>query len=109
MNRFILLKKDYRKNGFSLQLKDVEEDHIFWIDCWLIDGYGNTKDYKTTDLYIDWEFNQYIFNVYDEKDTNAQKYQENDNNINAIIDYIDEVNNDIISEFLKSGGVNNEK
>ena len=109
MNRFILLKKDYRKNGFSLQLKDVEKDHIFWIDCWLIDGYGNTKDYKTADLYIDWDFNQYIFTVYDEKDINAQKYQENANNINAIIDYIDEVNNDLISEFLKSGGVNNEK
>lgn len=61
MERFTILKQINDSNYFSLYINDTQEKHKFWIDCSLMDGYGNKENYKTHDLYIDWEFNQYIF------------------------------------------------
>lgn len=85
----------------SLKLHDKKEKQTFWIDCSLIDGYGNHKDFKTDDLYIDWEFNQYIFNLDNSKDLQAKQYQEDPENIDAIQELIDE-NNSFLVNILKN-------
>lgn len=97
-----ILKKEYRKNDFSILLQD---DSIkIWLDCCLMDGYGNKSNYKTDDLYIDWEFNQYIFMTDNENDLKIKEYQENVDNIEKITEFIDEHNGELIKDFLKNGG-----
>lgn len=91
-------KDDY----FSIKLYDKKENHIFWIDCGLIDGYGNRSDYKTDDLFIDWEYNQYIFLLDNENDLKAKKYQDNVNNTYKISEFIDE-NTEKILNIVKEG------
>ena len=61
-----------------------------------MDGYGNKENFKTDDLYIDWEFNQYIFFLNDENDLKIKNYQENCENIEKIDYFIDENNNNLI-------------
>ena len=82
----------------SVRIKDNRKKFIFWIDCSLIDGYGNRDPkFKTDDLYIDWDFNQYIFNLENEKDLQAKQYQENPENIDNIQYLIDENNNYLVN------------
>lgn len=68
----------------SVQLKDKENKKVFWIDCSLIDGYGNYKDFKTEDLFIDWSFNQYIFDLDCIEDVDMKEYQEDFSNVENI-------------------------
>ncbi len=97
MKDFKILKNENYDGGTSLLLHDNKNNFNFWIDCWIIDGYGNKKDFKTTDLYIDWEFNQYIFYLYDENDLKAKEYQENGENIDNIQYFIDDENDNILN------------
>ena len=103
---FDILSIKKQKSGgeswMSIQLKDKEEDIVFWIDCSLIDGYGNRKDFKTRELFIDWDFNQYIFMLDNSEDLKAQAYQENTNNRERITDFIGE-KNDSLTDILKGG------
>lgn len=85
----------------SVNIYDKKIPFYFWIDCSLIDGYGNHKDFKTDDLYIDWDFNQYIFNLENSKDLQAKQYQEDPENIDAIQELIDE-NNSFLVNILKN-------
>lgn len=81
----------------SVKIKDNRKNFIFWIDCSLIDGFGNSKNFKTEDLYIDWNWNQYIFILDNEKDIQAKQYQEDPENIDNIQDLIDENNNYLVN------------
>lgn len=85
----------------SVNIYDKKIPFYFWIDCSLIDGFGNHKNFKTDDLYIDWDFNQYIFNLDNSNDIHAKKYQENPENIDNIQYLIDE-NNDYLVKILKN-------
>lgn len=103
MNRFTILKKEYIDDVLYLQLQDSGKNNfIFWIECGLIDGYGNTTNYKTNDLYINWAYNQYIFFTNDEADICAKEYQENVDNADAITNFIDDINNNLVKDFLKN-------
>lgn len=81
----------------SVKIKDNRKNFIFWIDCSLMDGFGNRENFKTEDLYIDWDFNQYIFNLENEKDLYAKQYQEDPENIDYLTDFIDENNNYLVN------------
>lgn len=85
----------------SVNIYDKKIPFYFWIDCSLIDGFGNHKNFKTDDLYIDWDFNQYIFNLDNSNDIHAKKYQENPENTDNIQYLIDE-NNDYLVKILKN-------
>jgi hypothetical protein len=100
MQDFTILKKE-KHNGeyFSILLKDNKKDIKFWLDCSLIDGYGNRTNYKTKDLYIDWEFNQYIFHLDYIEDVKAKEYQENGENIDNISYFIDSINYELVQYF----------
>ena len=93
-------QKSNDEKWISLKLEDPEENEIFWIDCSLMDGYGNIKNFKTEDLFIDWSFNKYIFYLEYEEDVKAKLYQENAKNIEKITDFIDE-KNDYLVNILK--------
>lgn len=103
MERYKIINKNKEKEYFSIKLHDTTENLDFWIDCSIIDGYGNHENYKTEDLYIDWEFNQYIFDLYNENDLKAKAYQENGENIAEIQFFIDDKNDDLLRYFLESG------
>lgn len=109
MERFKILKIEKQKEDgeswLSILIGDKKEKISFWLDCGLIDGYGNKNNFKTEDLYIDWEFNQYIFNLYNENDLKAKEYQENGENIDYLQEFIDEKNDDLLKYFLESGEV----
>ena len=81
MERFKIVKIQEHKEYISVYINDKQEDISFWLDCSLMDGFGNKEDFKTEDLYIDWEFNQYIFNLDNSIDMKAKEYQENGDNI----------------------------
>ena len=85
----------------SVKIKDNKKHFTFWIDCSLMDGFGNHNNFKTDDLYIDWDFNQYIFNLENEKDLHAKKYQTDPENIDLLTDFIDE-NNAYLVNILKN-------
>lgn len=102
-NNLEILKKEFRKYDFSLKLKD--NDFIFWIDCCLIDGYGNKNNFQTDELYIEWEYNQYIFDLTNDIDLKAKSYQNDMDNIDNITDFIDNNNNELIKEFFENGGL----
>ena len=85
----------------SVKIHDKKENIYFWIDCSLIDGFGNHRIFKTDDLFVDWDWNQYIFNLENTQDIQAKKYQENYNNIDKIQFLIDE-NNDYLVNILKN-------
>lgn len=100
MERFKIINKNKEKEYFSIKLHDKKENFDFWIDCSIIDGYGNRENYKTSDLYIDWEFNQYIFSLYDENDIKAKEWQENGDNIDDLQYFLDNINSDLLQYFL---------
>ncbi len=81
----------------SVNIKDLKNNFTFWIDCSLIDGFGNHKEFKTDDLYIDWDWNQYIFNLDNSKDIQAKKYQEDPENIDNLQYFIDDNNNYLVN------------
>ena len=101
MENLKIIKKEFEKNYFSILIHDAEKNVKIWIDCDLMDGYGNKDNFKTDELYIDWEFNQYIFFLNDENDLKIKEYQENCENIEKIDYFIDENNNNLIDEFIK--------
>ena len=98
-DKYTILKKDYTENVLYIQLKDNINDFIFWIECGLIDGYGNRANYKTSELYIDWSYNQYIFYTDNAADIYAKEYQENGDNADAITHFIDNINDKLVKEF----------
>ena len=97
MERFKIVKIHENKEYISVYINDKKEDISFWVDCSLMDGYGNKEDFKTEDLYIDWEFNQYIFNLDNSIDIKAKEYQENGDNIDELQYFLDEKNEDLVA------------
>ena len=97
MERFKIVKIQEHKEYISVYINDKKEDISFWLDCSLMDGYGNKYNFKTEDLYIDWEFNQYIFNTDNSIDIKAKEYQENGDNIDELQYFLDEKNDDLVA------------
>lgn len=103
MERFKIQKVEKMSaDWLAVNIKDNKEKISFWLDCGIIDGYGNRENYKTEDLYIDWEFNQYIFDIYNTKDIKAKEYQENAENIDDLQFFIDD-KNDVLLKHFKGG------
>ena len=98
MERFKIVKIQEHKEYISVYINDKKEDISFWVDCSLMDGYGNKEDFKTEDLYIDWEFNQYIFNLDNSIDIKAKEYQENGDNIDELQYFLDEKNDELVAK-----------
>lgn len=98
MERFKIVKIHEHKEYISVYINDKKEDISFWLDCSLMDGFGNKEDFKTEDLYIDWEFNQYIFNLDNSIDIKAKEYQENGDNIDEIQYFLDEKNDELVAK-----------
>ena len=98
MERFKIVKIQEHKEYISVYINDSKEDISFWVDCSLMDGYGNKDNFKTEDLYIDWEFNQYIFNLDNSIDIKAKEYQENGDNIDEIQYFLDEKNDELVAK-----------
>ena len=98
MERFKIVKIQEHKEYISVYINDKQEDISFWLDCSLMDGFGNKEDFKTEDLYIDWEFNQYIFNLDNSIDMKAKEYQENGDNIDEIQYFLDEKNDELVAK-----------
>lgn len=98
MERFKILKIQEHKEYISVYINDKKEDISFWVDCSLMDGFGNKDNFKTEDLYIDWEFNQYIFNLDNSIDIKAKEYQENGDNIDEIQYFLDEKNDELVAK-----------
>lgn len=97
MERFKIVKIQEHKEYISVYINDKKEDISFWLDCSLMDGFGNKEDFKTEDLYIDWEFNQYIFNLDNSIDIKAKAYQENGDNIDELQYFLDEKNDELVA------------
>lgn len=94
---FLKMEIDTKNEYFSILLHDKKENLKFWVDCSLIDEYGN----KTNNgEFIDWDFNQYIFLTDNENDIKIKEYQEAPENIDKITDFIDE-NTDFLIEKYK--------
>ena len=98
MERFKIVKIQEHKEYISVYINDKKEDISFWLDCSLMDGFGNKDNFKTEDLYIDWEFNQYIFNTDNSIDMKAKEYQENGDNIDELQYFLDEKNEDLVAK-----------
>lgn len=98
MERFRILKIQEHKEYISVYINDKKEDISCWLDCSLMDGFGNKDNFKTEDLYIDWEFNQYIFNLDNSIDIKAKEYQENGDNIDEIQYFLDEKNDELVAK-----------
>lgn len=87
MERFKILKIQEHKATrdttyyFSILLRDNLEHINFWLDCSIEEEEG--------EKYIDWEFNQYIFDIYNSIDIKAKEYQENSDNVEEIVYFID--------------------
>ncbi len=108
---FKLLKVEEHRSGnyyISAQIKDLEKKHIFWVDIGLIDEIGkhidvsNVKEEMFGDtLYLDWEWNQYIFHLEYDEDVFAQKYQEEQENIEGVDCFICDIQDILMSYFEK--------
>ncbi len=100
MERFNIKKLSKDNNcGYAL-IRDNEKNIEFWIEYNLIDGYGNHINFKTEDLYADWEFNQYIFHLDYEQDIKAKLYQDNVENIEYLQEFIDENNDKLVNYII---------
>ena len=101
MKRFEIIEKQEQwncgENWLNILVKDNQENIQFWLDCSLIDGYGYHDNFKTKELYIDWDFNQYIFYTDYEEDCRQEEYQQNGDNIDAIQEFIDEHNDELVA------------
>lgn len=100
MKRFKILKVEKMgDNWVAVNIKDLKNNFTFWLDCDVMDGYGNKDNYKTEDLYISWEFNQYIFHLDNIKDLEAKEWQENPDNTDDLQDFIDDKNDKLLKYF----------
>ena len=111
---FELLKVEEHKSTnystyyISAQIKDLENKHIFWVDIGLIDEMGKHIDVSNVEeemfgdiLYLEWEWNQYIFHLDYEKDVFAQKYQEDQENIDDVDCFISDIQDTLMSYFYE--------
>ena len=92
--------RKYKESGekwINVFIEDRKEKISFTIDCSLIDGYGNKKDFKTEDLYISWDFNQYIFHIDITEDVRQQEYQNNADNIDELQYFLDDENEYLVN------------
>ena len=105
MKKYKILKKEFRKDDFSLLINDEELNFKFWVDCFLMDGFGNKYNFEEEPNYIDWQFNQYIFDLTNSLDLKAKKYQENEENLENIQNFIDEIEKEIVTEYKTFGEV----
>lgn len=107
---FELMAVQYHDKEFyvSLLLRDLKKEHDFWVDCSVMNGYGrhiDKEEFGLTDdeYYLDWEFNQYIFFEYCVTDKYAKRYQENQDNIERVDDFISWIGNEIIENNFRGG------
>ena len=111
---FELLKVEEHKSAnynnyyISAQIKDLENKHIFWVDIGLVDEMGKHIDVSNIEkemfgdtLYLEWEWNQYIFNLDYEEDVFAQKYQEEQENIEGVDCFICDIQDTLMSYFYE--------
>lgn len=104
MERFKILKiKEHKATKdndyyFNLLLKDNLEHINFWLDCSIEEEEG--------EKYIDWEFNQYIFSLYNSIDIKAKEYQENSDNVEDIIYFIDFEKDNILKQLKERSDKN---
>ena len=97
MERFEIIKVKKFDVYTSIYINDKQEDISFWVDCWLTDGYGKRDNLQVGDLFIEWEFNQYIFNTDNSIDIKAKEYQENGDNIDELQYFLDEKNDELVA------------
>ena len=99
MKRFKILKiQEHKKTKdndyyFSILLKDNLKNIKFRLDCSI------TKE--NNEKFIDWEFNQYIFDICNSLDIKAKEYQENSDNIENIVYFIDCEKDNILKQLLE--------
>ena len=110
---FELLKVEEHKSAnynnyyISAQIKDLENKYIFWVDIGLVDEMGKHIDVSNVEemfgdtLYLEWEWNQYIFNLDYEEDVFAQKYQEEQENIEGVDCFISDIQDTLMSYFYE--------
>lgn len=100
-----IIKKENNKNYVSILLNDNKYNITFWIDTALMDGFGNKPKKNTSkdDLFVEWDFNQYIFNLDNSEDLRIKSYQEDEKTFENINDFIDEKNSKIVNYFIKEG------
>ena len=104
MERFKILKiKEHKATKdndyyFNLLLKDNLEHINFWLDCSIEEEEG--------EKYINWEFNQYIFSLYNSIDIKAKEYQENSDNVEDIIYFIDFEKDNILKQLKERSDKN---
>ena len=99
---------NYNNYYISAQIKDLENKHIFWVDIGLVDEMGKHIDVSNIEeemfgdtLYLEWEWNQYIFNLDYEEDVFAQKYQEEQENIDDVDCFICDIQDTLMSYFYE--------
>ena len=99
---------NYNNYYISAQIKDIENKHIFWVDIGLVDEMGKHIDVSNIEeemfgdtLYLEWEWNQYIFNLDYEEDMFAQKYQEEQENIESVDCFISDIQDTLMNYFYE--------
>ena len=99
---------NYSNYYISAQIKDLENKHIFWVDIGLVDEMGKHIDVSNAEeemfgdtLYLEWEWNQYIFHLDYEEDMFAQKYQEEQENIEGVDCFIYDIQDTLMSYFYE--------
>lgn len=98
MNRFTILSIVKHDDCYgSAWIRDNDKGIRFWIDFSLMDGFGNKKDFKTDELYANWDFNEYIFLLDNENDLKLMNYQQNSDNLEALQEFIDENNEELVN------------
>ena len=99
---------NYNNYYISAQIKDLENKYIFWVDIGLVDEMGKHIDVSNIEeemfgdtLYLEWEWNQYIFHLDYEEDVFAQKYQEEQENIEGVDCFISDIQDTLMSYFYE--------
>ena len=99
---------NYNNQYRSAQIKDLEKKYIFGVDIGLVDEMGKHIDVSNAEeemfgdtLYLDWELNQYIFNLDYEEDVFAQKYQEEQENIEGVDCFICGIQDTLMNYFYE--------
>ena len=99
-----------RLSGYyiSARLEDEDQNIKVWVDISLVDEFGKSKsleDIKTVrelyECFLDWEWNQYIFRLFDKNDRKAKEYQEEENNIYNVDFFIDDNRDTLMSYFYE--------
>ena len=99
---------NYNNYYISAQINDLENKYIFWVDIGLVDEMGKHIDVSNIEeemfgdtLYLEWEWNQYIFHLDYEEDVFAQKYQEEQENIEGVDCFISDIQDTLMSYFYE--------